>query len=187
MTPIPFLLPLIALLACDASAPSGAAEAASASEAVAEAPTSDVPAPQAKPCCPVPSVQAVVSTHVALVEAMAADDAAATATAWTAFTGAVDLAAADIAITAEHKALASTLLGALQGVDGAALDATRAGFAPVADATLALARAHVGGGELLVSIGFCPMAPGRWLQDDVLLANPYYGASMLRCGVFEGL
>lgn len=31
----------------------------------------------------------------------------------------------------------------------------------------------------------CPMVQGRegyWLQDDELVANPYYGAAMLRCG-----
>jgi hypothetical protein len=72
-------------------------------------------------------------------------------------------------------------------VDGSRLGTIRKGFSPVADATLALARAHLGSGDLSVSIGYCPMAPGRWLQDDAQLANPYYGASMLRCGVFEGL
>lgn len=33
---------------------------------------------------------------------------------------------------------------------------------------------------------FCPMAfdsaGGGWLQDDTTVANPYYGAGMLRCG-----
>ena len=31
----------------------------------------------------------------------------------------------------------------------------------------------------------CPMVAGRegfWLQDEEQIANPYYGAAMLRCG-----
>jgi hypothetical protein len=28
----------------------------------------------------------------------------------------------------------------------------------------------------------CPMAKGDWVQKDKEVANPYYGASMLRCG-----
>lgn len=33
-----------------------------------------------------------------------------------------------------------------------------------------------------ISIVYCSMAPGSWLQRDTVIANPYYGASMLRCG-----
>ena len=40
-------------------------------------------------------------------------------------------------------------------------------------------------GSLTVSKAFCPMAPGRWLQQKPELRNPYYGAQMLTCGVFE--
>ena len=40
-------------------------------------------------------------------------------------------------------------------------------------------------GRLTVSKAFCPMAPGRWLQQHNALRNPYYGAEMLTCGVFE--
>ena len=32
---------------------------------------------------------------------------------------------------------------------------------------------------------FCPMAPGRWLQTEETISNPYYGSEMLTCGVFE--
>ncbi len=34
-----------------------------------------------------------------------------------------------------------------------------------------------------VSVMYCSMAPGSWLQkDDTRIANPYYGSKMLRCG-----
>jgi hypothetical protein len=41
--------------------------------------------------------------------------------------------------------------------------------------------------ELRVIVGFCPMAPppGRWLQREDVIQNPFYGSKMLTCGVFE--
>lgn len=33
-----------------------------------------------------------------------------------------------------------------------------------------------------VSVMYCSMAPGSWLQQGTVIANPYYGAKMLRCG-----
>lgn len=35
-------------------------------------------------------------------------------------------------------------------------------------------------------VAWCPMAPGRWLQRTKTLANPYFGAKMLRCGEILG-
>lgn len=35
-----------------------------------------------------------------------------------------------------------------------------------------------------MKIAFCPMADRHWLQADAEIANPYYGAKMLRCGRF---
>ena len=36
-----------------------------------------------------------------------------------------------------------------------------------------------------VIFAFCPMAPGRWVQRDKIIQNPYFGSEMLTCGVFE--
>ncbi|MBM74005.1 MAG: hypothetical protein CMK59_01285 [Proteobacteria bacterium] len=36
-----------------------------------------------------------------------------------------------------------------------------------------------------ISVAFCPMAPGRWLQTSNIIHNPYFGSEMLTCGVFE--
>jgi len=40
-----------------------------------------------------------------------------------------------------------------------------------------------------MAVAYCPMAfnfeGGRWLQLAGDISNPYYGASMLRCGAFE--
>lgn len=38
---------------------------------------------------------------------------------------------------------------------------------------------------LTLITAFCPMAPGRWLQTEQTISNPYYGSEMLTCGVFE--
>jgi Cu(I)/Ag(I) efflux system membrane fusion protein len=35
-------------------------------------------------------------------------------------------------------------------------------------------------------VAWCPMAKGRWLQKDKVIANPYFGAKMLRCGDIIG-
>jgi hypothetical protein len=32
---------------------------------------------------------------------------------------------------------------------------------------------------------YCSMAPGRWVQKEGAVANPYYGAEMLECGDIE--
>jgi len=39
-----------------------------------------------------------------------------------------------------------------------------------------------------INVAYCPMAPGSWLQKGKEIRNPYYGASMLKCGeiVSEG-
>ena len=40
-----------------------------------------------------------------------------------------------------------------------------------------------------LGVAFCPMAfdneGGRWIQSEGEIMNPYYGAAMRRCGVFE--
>lgn len=33
-----------------------------------------------------------------------------------------------------------------------------------------------------IHVAYCPMASASWLQDETKVSNPYYGASMLRCG-----
>ena len=36
-----------------------------------------------------------------------------------------------------------------------------------------------------IIVAFCPMKPGRWLQTEKIISNPYFGSKMLTCGVFE--
>ena len=73
---------------------------------------------------------------------------------------------------------------ARQAAQGRNMAAVRASFKPLSEAVI--------GGELPDSYGvaYCPMAfddkGARWVQKKGKIANPYFGASMLRCGGFEG-
>jgi hypothetical protein len=53
----------------------------------------------------------------------------------------------------------------------------------LADATFSAEAGHSEATELALAL----TAALRWLQAAEPLANPYYGAEMLRCGVFEKL
>ncbi len=41
---------------------------------------------------------------------------------------------------------------------------------------------------VVINVAYCSMKPGSWLQKGEVIRNPYYGASMLKCGeiVSEG-
>ncbi|NKB69400.1 MAG: DUF3347 domain-containing protein [Candidatus Latescibacteria bacterium] len=72
---------------------------------------------------------------------------------------------------------------ARQAAAGKDMAAVRASFKPLSEAVI--------GGELPKDYGvaYCPMAfndkGARWVQKKGEIANPYFGASMLRCGGFE--
>lgn len=69
-------------------------------------------------------------------------------------------------------------------IAGAAdIKTARAAFGDLSDAMLALAAGGTGGKD--VRVAYCPMAKKSWLQKGTEIANPYYGASMLRCGEFK--
>lgn len=131
------------------------------------------------PCCATPETSAAVGAYVGLGEALAADDKAA-ATERTAA-----LAQAMAALPAETGSAAGMveLVGRMQGQD---LDGIREEFLDLTTPMLELARAErAASGPVKVAVAFCPMKPGRWLQVADGIKNPYYGASMLTCGVFE--
>jgi len=58
-------------------------------------------------------------------------------------------------------------------------------FSNASTAMINYAKKHKSKEGTTVIIGFCPMAPGRWLQSEPVISNPYYGSAMLTCGVFE--
>ncbi|MCA9709303.1 MAG: efflux RND transporter periplasmic adaptor subunit [Myxococcales bacterium] len=65
----------------------------------------------------------------------------------------------------------------------------RAAFEHVSAQVLAVLRAFGNPTDDPLRVAYCPMAfddrGAQWVQRGEALANPYYGASMLRCGDFE--
>jgi Cu(I)/Ag(I) efflux system membrane fusion protein len=81
------------------------------------------------------------------------------------------------------------VLTAAEPLAGANLDTQRNLFKAASDALLDLLAAvppseQAGGGKLYVVK--CPMAPGRWLQRDPGVKNPYYAEIMKECGEVVG-
>ncbi len=130
-------------------------------------------------CCADPGATAAVKAFSDLGASLAADDEGASVA------GAGALAAALDGLTTGGDAAP---LGAMGPALRSATDITavRAAYLEVSVPMLALAKTNRGG-EATYAIGYCPMKPGRWLQSTAELANPYYGAQMLRCGTFEAM
>ncbi|MFO7725163.1 MAG: DUF3347 domain-containing protein [Oceanipulchritudo sp.] len=64
--------------------------------------------------------------------------------------------------------------------------AARAAFLDISKGMIELVRTTGTSGEASLYVAHCPMAfsgeGASWLQGDTNVLNPYYGASMLRCG-----
>jgi hypothetical protein len=135
-------------------------------------------------CCANPAAKATVDAYVNLGEALAADKAAEGSAAWSALVTTLPaLEAAQASAAAPLKA-AIDGVGALPPGDIAALRAAlNATFKPMR----ALLQANAGGGDEKVVVTYCPMKSSRWFQSNDGIANPYHGAEMLTCGVFEAL
>ncbi len=131
---------------------------------------SDVRATSALPLGHGGDPKAALAAFVTLQQALVAGDAAA-----------ASRNVATIAATApQHGALASAAESFPTDLVG-----QRARLAALAEAAIALAAAYPAAATDLRVI-YCSMAPGRWLQPPGLIANPYFGASMLRCGEDQG-
>lgn len=85
------------------------------------------------------------------------------------------------ALAAHLEGDAAELARAAAAAEG--LEAVRTAFRPL---SAALKESELPEGY---AVAYCPMAfeyeGGYWLQEDGEIANPYYGAKMLRCGVLE--
>ena len=132
----------------------------------------------------------LVTAQFALVQALADDDAEAARSAALA-TDAVlhDLDATvleDDSARERWNAWAGTMHAGLDGVARApGLEPQRRQFEAFSDALTAAVEAFGMTGTGPVYRAVCPMVQGRdgfWLQPREEIANPYYGAAMLRCG-----
>jgi Cu(I)/Ag(I) efflux system membrane fusion protein len=131
------------------------------------------------PCCGDPGAALVVKAFSDLGATLAADDVSGS------LQGAGQLAAAieSAAPEAEAASLADAP-GALRAATD--LAGVRAAYLEASSPMLAYVAVHRGG-QTSYAIAYCPMKPGRWVQSESELSNPYYGAEMLRCGTFESL
>jgi hypothetical protein len=59
------------------------------------------------------------------------------------------------------------------------LNALRQAFKPLSEL---MAKTELPAG---LAVAYCPMAKAHWVQVNGKVANPYYGASMLRCGTIK--
>jgi len=125
-------------------------------------------------------VDSLVPDYLALQTALAGDDLAA-----------AQKAASNLFTTAQHgpEFTAFTTPASLL-VQAKDIKAARAQFLTVSMEMQDLVD-HVGTtGKVKLYEAHCPMAfagkGGDWLQADQKIANPYYGAMMLRCGSIKG-
>lgn len=136
------------------------------------------------------ALRPVYAHYFALQEALADDDLGAARAAAESLAQALDVPSA-AGLPSAYRSIWREELGRIRaGLAGitadAELDQVRSAFEPIAAAMLLVADelGHLGAEPL--SAAYCPMAFGNrgagWLQRGETIANPYFGASMLRCG-----
>lgn len=133
---------------------------------------------------------AFVDGYLALHDTLASDDEqasrAAAAHLLDAF-AAIDTSTLDPAQGAAWKLASRPLWRAVRDVAASEeLAARRVRLAPLTDATVELLQEFGFEHEAVLGVFHCPMAldnaGASWLQGGETVENPYYGASMLRCG-----
>ena len=131
-------------------------------------------APAVRPAKVAPALPAttaaVFSAYSALDDALVASDAAKASVAAATL---AQKAAADPELSAALASFASDLVG------------QRKRFSAISNLLIARAAASPQAADGLVVV-YCSMAPGRWLQREGSVRNPYFGDEMLTCGDFEG-
>lgn len=92
-------------------------------------------------------------------------------------------AAAALETVSKPEAEIAAAAGAV--AKAADIKSARKVFEPLSEKMIGFAKTHASA-EKPVFVANCPMVPedgASWLQENRQIANPYYGASMLRCGV----
>lgn len=131
-----------------------------------------------------PRLRTLLEPALALAAALADDDAKAAAAAG------ADVAAAAKALRSSDARVRAIAEAADAVAAAAAIEAQRAAFLRLSEQLRPLAEHHAETIGLPFEHAFCPMANdgkgAAWLQAPGEIANPYYGASMLRCGEKRG-
>jgi hypothetical protein len=176
---MPFKILIFLLLACESNTPEPESKIVVIQQTKHSAPEDGDFEKYSFQCCTDPEITELLSSYLTLQEAMAADEESKSKEAGDEFHTQVN------ALQKKHAPLQSlTQYTSVWGVDS--LKEIRMDFEAFNKAFIPfIADFSDDNGKLTVSKAFCPMAPGRWLQKNPQLRNPYYGSEMLTCGVFE--
>lgn len=139
------------------------------------------------------SIAEAFERYLALTGALADDDFDAAREAMVAYHDHLLALDAEVLSASEREAWQAVdreLHEALHAMaDGDDLEAIRAHLEPLSDSTALAVQAFAGDRVQSMYRAHCPMAfddaGADWLQVDEQIANPYFGASMLRCGTIE--
>ncbi len=135
------------------------------------------------------ALDALYAAYIPVQEALAGDDANTAHAALVLFRQALGQAGESARLAeggGEWGGYAEAIASGLAEMEQAlGMDGLRAGFFPLSVAMTRMVEAY-GAGQGPVYELYCPMAFGNqgatWLQGDPKVNNPYFGASMLRCG-----
>jgi len=135
-------------------------------------------------CCDSPHISDVIEAYLLVTRSLANDNLGDAQQHGETMRAAIEKAQ-------EHTALPASSLTGLSEMNRLSMTwhrsemvGIRADLGPLSDKAVDLAKQHKGGDTQIIT-AFCPMAPGRWLQTESTIANPYYGSGMLTCGIFE--
>ena len=124
-------------------------------------------------CCSDPSIQALLDSHLEFTRLLAADKR----------TQAVPKAKAFLDLALTHPDLKEEATDLIHlWTDGKGIQAN---MESINKMLIDLVQKNKAESGTKIIVAYCPMAPGRWLQTESTISNPYYGSQMLTCGVFE--
>lgn len=133
-------------------------------------------------CCNTPEATELLNKYLELTKAMAADDDEKTKAAVTGlhqFTQSETFKTLSVNDDLKELQEAAQYWTTLERKD------IQKDFSEASQNVIDFAKAHKSDDGTSVITAYCPMAPGRWLQTESTISNPYYGSMMLTCGVFE--
>ncbi len=131
-------------------------------------------------CCDSAQGSQLLKNYLTLTTSMANDDADGTKKALTALQSFVQTTAFK-----EDSAVQPFVSAVLTWTE-IDLNTLQQEFAEPSLAVVNYATKHSSSEGTEIVVAFCPMAPppGRWLQTENTISNPFYGSQMLTCGRF---
>lgn len=129
--------------------------------------------------------QKLVNAYIQLQTRLSHDDVAGAKTAFVTLQSALKDKSLDLDAEVSKKMSSA----AAQGAAAKEIEDARAAFGAVSDAMLSYLAKSTNPLSTSLTVAHCPMAldnkGAKWLQLGDKIENPYFGASMLRCGSVE--